>query len=142
WHPEQQEWLERMTHLRDRLEQALLAGYLGAVVQAQRAARLPHTTNISFPGLERQALQSALDLARVASSSGSTCASGSTDPSATLVAMGCGEEQFSSALRFSLGAGTTAAEVEEGARRILRVCNDLLSRNPARNSPSAARIPS
>jgi cysteine desulfurase len=140
WHAERDARLARMTQLRDRLEQLLVAGYHGAVVHGQSAARLPHTTNISFPGLDRQALQIALDLSSVACSTGSACASGSSDPSATLVAMGCFESEFSSALRFSIGPATTTAEIDEVARRILKCCNDLKSRIRNRKSAADARI--
>ena len=67
----------------------------------------------------------ALDLAGVACSSGSACASGSSEPSPTLLAMGLPEEQISASVRFSLGATTTPAEIDEAARRILNVCNNL-----------------
>jgi cysteine desulfurase len=67
----------------------------------------------------------ALDLAGIACSTGSACASGSSEPSPTLVAMGLPEEVISSSLRFSLGATTTVEEIEEAARRILAVCNRL-----------------
>jgi cysteine desulfurase len=127
-HAEQEERTLRMSTLRDHLEAEIRAGFPGAVVHGSRASRLPHTSNISFPGLDRQALQMALDLAGVACSTGSACASGSTDPSPVLIAMGCLEEHLHSSLRFSLGATTTRAEVAEAAKRILNVCNDLRSR--------------
>jgi cysteine desulfurase len=73
----------------------------------------------------------AFDQAGVACSTGSACASGSSEPSPALVAMGLDEAVFSSALRFSFGATTTAAEVAESSRRILKVCNDLRRRKQA-----------
>ena len=114
-----------MRELRDRFERAILAGWPAAVVIGADAERLPHTSNIAFVGLDRQALFMALDQAGVACSTGSACASGSSEPSPVLLAMGCDEAVFDSALRFSFGATTTAAEVDEAARRILRCCNDL-----------------
>jgi cysteine desulfurase len=75
----------------------------------------------------------ALDLAGVACSTGSACASGSTDPSPVLLAMGCPDEYLHSSLRFSLGAITTLVEVVEAVRRILHVCNDLRSQKDVRN---------
>jgi cysteine desulfurase len=116
---------QRMDALRDQLERQILAGDAQAVVIGRGAERLPHTANIAFVGLDRQALVMALDLAGVACSTGSACASGSSEPSPALVAMGLPEEQISSSLRFSLGATTAAAEVDEAARRILSVVNRL-----------------
>jgi cysteine desulfurase len=116
---------ERMAALRDRLERQITAGDPLAVVIGAAAQRLPHTSNIAFAGLDRQALAMAFDLAGVACSTGSACASGSSEPSPALVAMGLSEEQISSSIRFSLGATTTVAEVDEAARRILSVANRL-----------------
>jgi cysteine desulfurase len=125
WQRDAEARRQRMSDLRDRFEQALLAGWPAAVVIGGQSPRLPHTSNIALVGLNRQALVMALDLAGVACSSGSACASGSSEPSPTLLAMGLPEEQISSSVRFSLGAGTTAAEIEDAARRILNVCNNL-----------------
>jgi len=116
---------ERLATLRDRFESLLRAGRPGLVVNGSRAERLPHTSNLSFVGLDRQELFVALDLAGVQCSTGSACASGSSEPSPVLQAMGLPESVVGSALRFSLGAGTTAADIEEAAARILQVCNDL-----------------
>jgi cysteine desulfurase len=116
---------ERMTALRVSLERQILAGDPLAVVIGAAAPRLPHTANIAFAGLDRQALAMAFDLAGVACSTGSACASGSSEPSPALVAMGLPEEQISSSIRFSLGAPTTPAEVVEAGRRILSVVNRL-----------------
>lgn len=125
WQREAADRLTRMTALRDQFEQALLAGWPAAVVIGGQAPRLPHTSNIALVGLNRQALVMALDLAGVACSSGSACASGSSEPSPTLLAMGLPEALISSSVRFSLGATTTVAEIDEAARRILNVCNNL-----------------
>jgi len=99
------------------------------VVIGADSPRLPHTSNIAFVGLNRQALVMALDLAGIACSTGSACASGSSEPSPTLLAMGLPEAVISSSVRFSLGATTTADGVEEAARRILSVCNRLRREN-------------
>jgi cysteine desulfurase len=125
WYRQATDRFERMTVLRDRFECTILGGDPNAVVIAAAAPRLPHTSNIAFVGLDRQALVMALDLAGVAWSTGSACASGSSEPSPTLVAMGLPEEQISSSIRFSLGATTTAEDIDEAARRILNVCNQL-----------------
>ncbi len=60
-----------------------------------------------------------LDLGGVDASMGSACASGSTRPSPSLEAMGVPETLLRSSVRFSLGAGTTEAEVDEAADRVV-----------------------
>jgi cysteine desulfurase len=125
WHNERDIRDARMRNLRDRLEQEIAAGYPCAIVIGAAAERLPNTSNIAFVGLDRQALFMALDQAGVACSTGSACASGSSETSPVHIAMGLEEAITSSALRFSLGVGTTAADIDEAARRILRCCNNL-----------------
>jgi cysteine desulfurase len=125
WQREADARRERLTAMRDQLERQLTAGDPRAVIIGANAHRLPHTSNIALVGLDRQAVAMALDLAGVACSTGSACASGSSEPSPALVAMGLPDEQISSSIRFSLGATTTPAEIDEAARRILSVLNRL-----------------
>lgn len=114
----------RWVALRDRLESGLREG-LGAdrVVRngpASDAGRLPQTVNLGFPDLDGDALLMQLDLAGVCASLGSACASGSTRPSPTLVAMRVPDDRLRSSVRFSLGAATTAAEIEAALPRIVQ----------------------
>jgi cysteine desulfurase len=136
WDEEQPARTARMTALRDRLEAALGEGWPEAVINGRQAARLPHTSSVAFPGLDRQALAMALDQAGVACSTGSACASGSSEPSPVLLAMGCPEAVVEGSLRLSLGALTTVEEVDDAARRILRVCNMLRGEKSPGISPS------
>ncbi len=69
----------------------------------------------------------ALDLAGVACSTGSACASGSSEPSPTLVAMGLPPAVVSGAIRLSVCAFTTAAEIAEASRRIIKTVKHLQS---------------
>ncbi|MFN3150678.1 cysteine desulfurase family protein [Bremerella sp.] len=109
-----------MQTLRDRLE-TLLTDLIGGdemVVIGRDGPRLPHTSNVAFPGIDRQALVMALDMAGVACSTGSACASGSSEPSPTLIAMGVPEDVISGSIRLSLSRFTTEPEVDEVASRI------------------------
>jgi len=127
---------QHLKNLRDRLESGLAAGYWGQiVVNGSAVARLPHTSNLAFLGIERQALLMALDLAGVACSSGSACASGSSEPSAVLAAMGATKAVLDSSLRFSLGATTTHEEIDDAIARILDVCRRLAKPGGIINAP-------
>jgi cysteine desulfurase len=95
----------RMAVHRDRIESAAVA--LGAVVAGAGAPRLPNTTAVIFPGISAFDLVMALDLESVCASAGAACASGAQKPSPVLEAMGLA----GSAVRFSVGAGTTEGEV-------------------------------
>ncbi|MEN6449807.1 MAG: cysteine desulfurase family protein [Thermoguttaceae bacterium] len=125
---EQHALAQRLSSLRDRFEQGLRAAAPGIVVHGVAAPRLPQTSNIAFPGLDGEVLRMALDLAGVACSVGAACASGSTELSPTLRAMQMPNELVTSSLRFSLGATTTEADIDEAVRRIASVASELRSK--------------
>jgi cysteine desulfurase len=110
--------------LRNHFEQSLLA--LGDTeVLAGDTERLPHVANIAFLGLDRQAVQMALDFAGVACSTGSACASGSGRPSHVLTAMGLSPQAIHGSIRFSFSRYTTPEEVELGIEIVSRVVRKL-----------------
>jgi len=127
WQRDQEEYVQRLQSLRDRFEQSLRSAMPEIVIHGARAERLPQTSNIAFPGLDGQVLLMALDLAGVACSVGSACASGSTELSPTLRAMDLTNELVASSLRCSLGTTTTKPEIDEAVRRIVRVCGEIRS---------------
>ena len=139
WHRERTERAARLAALRDEFEARLRAGAEELIVHGATVERLPQTSNVAFVGVNRQTLLMALDQAGVACSTGSACASGSSEPSPTLLAMDCPTAELESSLRFSLGATTTAAEVAEAAERILRVYRELRRHEERRKLPSSGR---
>ena len=96
-----------------------------AIVNGLAAPRLPNTLNISFPGVDGEALLVALDLEGIACSLGTTCASGSSEPAPILLAMGLPSDLYRSAVRFSLSFLNTHAELHDAADRIARVVRAL-----------------
>ena len=106
--------VERIGALRDRLQHGLLARVDECGVNGPTAAgaRLANTTNLWFDHLEGEALVIALDLKGLALSGGSACASGATEPSHVLTAMGVGAHRARASLRFSLNRLTTEEEVD------------------------------
>jgi cysteine desulfurase len=125
WQKEQAEHAWRLGELRQQFENGLHAGCPEIIVHGEAAPRLPNTSNIAFPGLDGQVLLLALDVAGVACSAGSACSSGSNELSPTLRAMGLPSEIVGSSLRFSLGATTSTADIDEAVTRILRVCKEI-----------------
>ncbi len=131
WENEAKERSARWAKLTDRLESGLSEA-LGADRAIRNGPsdpgnRLPQTLNISFPGLDGDALLMQLDLAGVAVSLGSACASGATEPSPTLKAMKIPEDRLRASVRMSLGARTTENEVEEALARIIAVVERIRS---------------
>ncbi len=112
----------RVASLRDRLESRLLAvareAGIPAVVIAATARRCPHISTIAFPGLDRQAVAMAADMAGVCLATGTACASGSSEPSPALVAMGLEPAVIRGAVRLSVGRTTTADDVDQAVVRL------------------------
>jgi cysteine desulfurase len=125
WDKERDQLARRLAALHDRFEAGLRASLPEIVIHGVGAERLPQTSSIAFPGLDGEVLRIALDCAGVACSVGAACSSGSTELSPTLRAMDLPSNLVSSSLRFSLGATTTEAEIDEAIARIARVCHEL-----------------
>jgi cysteine desulfurase len=102
----------RVAGLRDRLWEGIGRELPDVRLNGHATRRLPGTLNVSFRGLEAESLILALDLKGVAVSAGSACTSGSLEPSYVLTAMGLPPEWALGAIRTSLGAGTTADDVD------------------------------
>ncbi len=102
----------RMLSLRTMLENKL-AQFSKVTIFAQSAPRLPNTVLFGIDGVEGELVLLKLDQKGVALSSGSACASGETEPSHVLLAMGISEQQAKTALRVSLSHQNTPGEVLE-----------------------------
>jgi cysteine desulfurase len=97
------------------------------VINGDQNDRLPHILNVSFPGIQVEALLVALDMAQIAASSGSACTAGSLEPSHVLQAMygEKGQERVNSAVRFSFGITNTDEEIDHAANEIAKIVKRL-----------------
>jgi cysteine desulfurase len=116
----------RLSALRDRLQQELLAGVPDLVVNAGAAERVPHILNLSVPHIDQDALLVSLDLAGIAVSTASACQTGAAEPSHVLVAMGRSLDA-AAVLRISLGRTTTSEETARASTVIADVVNRVRS---------------
>ena len=108
--------------MRARLEREL--NRMGAVIFGERAPRIPNTSYFAFKGIDGEALVIELDKAGYAVAAGAACSSASTEPSATLLAMGVPAELARGAVRFSLGAANTMRQIDE----FLAMVSDVVTR--------------
>lgn len=109
--------------LRDALEAQLRAA--GAVVFAAEVPRLPNTCYFGFPGIDGDAMVTMLDQSGFAVTSGAACASMKEEPSHVLLAMGVAPELARTAVRFSLGVGSDAAQVERFGACAVAIAQNL-----------------
>lgn len=102
----------RLAGLRDRL----LQGLLEAVPECRRTGplggRLPHHASLVCRGVKADSVLLDLDLAGIAASSGSACASLTQTPSHVLRAIGCTPAEADGSLCFTLGRWSTSIEVD------------------------------
>jgi cysteine desulfurase len=122
----------RLSALRNRLEEAILARVPGTAINGVREPRVPNTTNISFEAVEAESLLIALDLEGVAVSTGSACSSGTLEPSHVLRAMGLPSPRTQNSIRMSLGAGNTDVEVDFVVSKLPGIVAKLRSLTGAR----------
>lgn len=113
----------RLGRLRDRLKEQILEDLDECQVNGSLNHRLTGNLNISFAGVEGEALLMALN--DVAVSGGSACTSGSPEPSHVLRAIGVPEHLAYSSIRFGLGRFNTEREVDYVARRTIECVRQL-----------------
>ena len=114
----------RLQRLRDEL-QRLMEKYLPDRVHlnGHLTERLPNTLNVSVDGVIGEEVLA--DTPEIASSTGSACHEGNTDPSPVLMAMGMSRERALGALRLTLGRWSTEEQIEEAARLLARSMDSL-----------------
>ncbi len=119
----------RLGALRDLLKLRLESALEGTRINGSLERRLAGNLNMSFAGVDAEALL--MSLWDVAVSTGSACSSATAEPSHVLRALGVGEEGARSAVRFGLGRFTTEEEVEYAAGRVIEAVRGLRALAPA-----------
>jgi len=102
----------RLASLRERLWHRIVANVEGVRRNGHPTQALPNTLNVCFGYIEGESIVLGLDMKGIALSSGSACTAGALDPSHVLLAMGLEPGIAQGAIRFSLGRGNTAEQVD------------------------------
>jgi cysteine desulfurase len=123
--------------LRDRLIGGVLSAVPGAILRGAQPGpdRLPGNAHFTFAGCDGDSLLFLLDMAGFSVSTGAACTAGVAELSHVLLAMGVPEEEARGALRFTLGAGSTAADVDA----LLAVLPGIVAQ--ARRAGHSDRVP-
>jgi cysteine desulfurase len=122
---------EKMSTLRDRLQQGILAQVEEAGVNGGDAPRVPNTSNIYFDHIDGEAMVIALDLKGLCISTGSACSAGAIEPSHVLTAMHLKNDRARASLRFSLGKQNTAEEIDVALALVPEAVARLRELSPA-----------
>jgi cysteine desulfurase len=116
---------QRLRSLRNRLQKLMEHSLPGRIhLNGHKTESLPNTLNISVDGIVGEEVLGITP--EIASSTGSACHEGSTDPSPVLMAMGYSRERALGALRLTVGRWSTEEEMERAARYLVKSIDSLL----------------
>ena len=118
---------KKVRPLRDTLEEGILNSIPNTELNGHRLQRLANTTNITFHGIESEALLILLDQEGICASSGSACLADSDEPSHVVKAMKPESAASRQMIRFSLGPANTVSEVKAALNAIERAVRMLRS---------------
>jgi cysteine desulfurase len=127
----------RLELLRDRLVAGVLSAIPAAHLTGHRTQRLPNNASFVLDGVDGEALLLHLDLAGVAASSGSACASSEEGPSHVLAAMGISPAQARGSLRLSLGRENSVQDVDYVLGTLPGIVHTLREMSPLYAGPAA-----
>jgi cysteine desulfurase len=114
----------RLQQLRDHFQQELERRLPGTFhLNGHPTERLPNTLNVSVTGISGEEVLRLTP--EIASSTGSACHEGNTEPSGVLTAMGITRERALGALRLTLGRWTTSEDVDRAAACLVRSIRQL-----------------
>lgn len=103
---------EKVSGLRARFAEGLMAQVPGTRVTVTETATLPGTCHVVFEDADSESLLLLFESAGLVASAGSSCSSGASEPSHVLAAMGMDEGLAGGAVRFSLGRDVDGPEVD------------------------------
>ncbi len=104
--------IEAQSRLRDKLLEEIPRRIEGVKINGHRTWRLPNNAHFSFAKVDGESLLLSLDMAGMAASMGSACASGAMEPSRVLMAIGLSDEWAHGALRITIGRWTTEEQID------------------------------
>jgi cysteine desulfurase len=115
--------------MREHLAEGIFSAIPDAVLNGPPldGPRLPNNLNVSIPGIQGETMLLALDLLDVSASAGSACTTGNSEPSHVLQAMGLTEEMCRSALRFTVGRGTTSEQIATAVEAVTEAVSRVRS---------------
>jgi len=111
---------KKVRPLRDELEEGILSSIPDTELNGHKTQRLANTANITFHGIESEALLILLDKEGICASSGSACLGDSDGPSHVVKAMKPNTAASRQVIRFSIDAATTQAQIRSVVTAVAR----------------------
>lgn len=121
------EYEKKVRPLRDKLEEGILNSIPNAELNGHKTQRLANTSNVTFHGIESEALLILLDKEGVCASSGSACLADSDEPSHVIKAMKPDSTASRQMIRFSLDVSNSQKEVEQAVGAVRHCVRALKS---------------
>lgn len=128
-HADREKEADRLLPLRDKLIKGILK-IPNSRLNGDGEKRLPNNINVSFKGIDSGALLIKLDMLNIAASAGSACSSGSLEPPHVLLALGASPEWICGTVRFTLGHGNTAGDVDFLLKELPEITRELREISP------------
>jgi cysteine desulfurase len=130
---------DRLTRLRDRLRDRILARLSDVVLNGHPTERLPNNLNLSFRGVEGESL--IMGMPEIAVASGSACSTGSQEPSYVVMALGADPDRAHASVRFGLGRSTTEEEIDFAVETVVEAVTRLRELSPHASEMQRAGAP-
>jgi cysteine desulfurase len=116
---------KKVRPLRDKLEDGILNSIPNTELNGHKTQRLANTSNITFRGVESEALLILLDKEGICASSGSACLADSDEPSHVIKAMKPESAASRQMIRFSLDVNNSQEEIQEAVAAVQRCVRTL-----------------
>ncbi len=118
---------EKLSGLRDALEQSLMDNIKGTHRNGSSRFRLPNTSHLSFDNVDARDLLILANDKGLCIASGSACSTGTREPSRIMKAMGHTDERALSSVRLSVSSMNTEQEIEESSQTIISCVEKIRS---------------
>lgn len=122
---------EYVRNLRDRLVNGIMERIPNVHYMGHPTERLPNNASFCIEGIEAETLLLKLDMRGIGASSGAACASGSTEPSHVLRALGVPRDLAEGSLRLTLGIDNTAEDIDYTLEVLQSCVAELRTSEPA-----------
>ena len=113
----------KIKSLRNQLMESILSDTLDITVNGSMEKRIAGNLNISFQGMNNEAIIAAVS--EIAISSGAACTTSTMEPSHVLLSLGLSKKEAYSSLRFGIGRFNTEKDIETAADSINRCMQKL-----------------